>query len=59
MFQFVFLADRTAEEQEEIVLFFVDMIARSMEPFETAAGVDGISAQRVVQAIKEGLDPPE
>jgi hypothetical protein len=59
MFQFVILADRTAEEQEEIVLFFVDMVAGSMEQFETPTRVNGIPARTVVQALREGLDSAE
>jgi AcrR family transcriptional regulator len=58
MFQFVFLVDRTPEEQEEIVLFFVDMVSRSMEQYETPAGVKGIPAEDLIRAIKESATPP-
>jgi AcrR family transcriptional regulator len=53
MFQYVFLTERTAEEQEEIVLFFVNMVAKSMESYETPDGVRGIPAEDVIRAIKE------
>ena len=53
MFQYVFLTERTAEEQEEIVLFFVDMVARRMESYETQAGIKGIPAEDLIRAIKE------
>jgi AcrR family transcriptional regulator len=51
MFEFVFLAERTAEEQEEIVLTFVDMLATYMERFATPAGIEGISAEEFVRAL--------
>ena len=45
MFEFVFLSERTSEEQEEMLLTFVDMIAVHMERFATPAGLRGISAE--------------
>jgi len=56
MFEFVFLAERTAEEQEEIVLTFVDMLATYMERYATAAGIQGISPEAFVRAL--AADPP-
>lgn len=52
MFEFVFLAERTPEEQEAIVRSFVDMLASYMERFATPAGRKGISAQELVQALE-------
>jgi AcrR family transcriptional regulator len=45
MFEFVFLATRTAEEQETIVMTFVDIIATYLERFATPAGLEGVSAE--------------
>jgi AcrR family transcriptional regulator len=60
MFEFVFLAERTAAEQEEIVLSFVDMISTHIERYATPSGRAGISTQELVQALevaaeREGL----
>ncbi|MGH2864561.1 MAG: TetR/AcrR family transcriptional regulator [Solirubrobacteraceae bacterium] len=55
MFEFVFLAERTAEEQETIVLSFVDMIATFLERFATPAGLQGISADEFALALREHL----
>jgi AcrR family transcriptional regulator len=51
MFEFVFLTERTAAEQEAIVLTYVDMISTYMERFATSAGVEGISAEEFVWAL--------
>jgi hypothetical protein len=61
MFEFVFLADRTAEKQEEIVLAFIDMVATYVERFATSAGVEGLSAEEFAQALEGGstTTPPE
>jgi AcrR family transcriptional regulator len=56
MFEFAFLAERTAEQQEEIVLTFVDIIATYMERFATPAGLEGVSAEEFVRALTK--DPP-
>lgn len=53
MFEFVFLAERTAYEQEEIVLTFVDMVATYIERFATPAAIEGISAEEFVRALAE------
>jgi len=53
MFEFVFLAQRTAEEQETIVLSFVDMIVSYMERFATPAGIEGVAPERFVRELDE------
>jgi AcrR family transcriptional regulator len=53
MFEFAFLTERTAKQQEEIVLTFVDIVATYMERFATPAGLEGISPERFVQALGE------
>jgi len=52
MFEFVFLSDRSAAEQEEIVRSFVDMLSSYMERFATPAGRKGISADELVHALE-------
>jgi AcrR family transcriptional regulator len=54
MFEFVFMAERTAEEQEEIVLTYIDMVATYVERFATSAGVEGLSAQEFALALAQG-----
>jgi AcrR family transcriptional regulator len=54
MFEFVFLAERTAQEQEAIVLTFVDMISSYMERYATPAGIAGISTDELVRALDRG-----
>lgn len=54
MFEFVFLVERTAEEQEEIVLTFIDMVATYVERFATSAGVEGLSAEEFARALEHG-----
>ena len=51
MFEFVFLAERTAEQQEQIVLTFVDIVATYIERFATPAGLEGISAEEFVRTL--------
>ncbi len=51
MFEFVFLAERTAEQQEEIVLTFVDIVSTYMERFATPAGMHGVAAEEFVRAL--------
>ena len=51
MFEFVFLAERTAAQQEEIVLTFVDMVSTYMERFATPGGINGITAEEFVRAL--------
>jgi AcrR family transcriptional regulator len=53
MFEFVFLVERTAEEQEEIVLTFIDMVATYVERFATSAGVEGLSAEEFARALEQ------
>ena len=61
MFEFVFMVERTAEEQEEIVLAFIDMVATYVERFATPAGVEGLSAEEFARALEGGstTTPPE
>jgi AcrR family transcriptional regulator len=59
MFEFVFLAARTPEEQETIVLTFVDIIATYVERFATPAGLDGVSAAEFGLALRERLAASE
>jgi len=54
MFEFVFMAQRTAEEQEEIVLTYIDMVATYLERFATSAGVEGLSAEEFARALEQG-----
>jgi AcrR family transcriptional regulator len=54
MFEFVFMVERTAEEQEAIVLTFIDMVATYVERFATSAGVEGLSAQEFARALAQG-----
>jgi AcrR family transcriptional regulator len=56
MFEYVFLAERTAAEQEAIVRSYVDMICTYMERFATPVGTDGISAEEFVAALERGSD---
>lgn len=51
MFEFVFFAERTAEEQQTIVLTFVDMVASYLEGFATPAGLEGIPADEFVLTL--------
>jgi AcrR family transcriptional regulator len=53
-FEFVFLTERPAAEQEQIVLTFVDIVATYIERFATPAGLEGISPQEFVRALAEG-----
>ncbi len=53
MFEFVFLVERTAEEQEAIVLTFVDIVATYMERFSTPAGREGISPEEFVRVLAQ------
>jgi len=52
MFEFVFLAPRTAAEQEQIVRAFVDIMASYIERFVTPDGHEGISPQEFVSAMR-------
>ena len=58
MFEFVFLVERTAEEQKTIVLSVVDMVASYLERFATSAGLEGIPAEEFVLALDEHLVHP-
>jgi AcrR family transcriptional regulator len=55
MFEFVFLATRTAEEQEAIVLTFVDIIATYLERFATPAGLEGVPTEEFALALSAHL----
>ena len=55
MFEFVFLAERTAAEQETIVLTFVDIVASYLERFATPAGLEGIAPEELGRALAEEL----
>jgi len=55
MFEFVFTVERTEQQQEEIVLTFVDIVASYIERFATPAAIAGISAEEFVRAL--GEDP--
>jgi AcrR family transcriptional regulator len=58
MFEFVFLVERTAEEQKTIVLSVVDMVASYLERFATSAGLEGIPAEEFALALDEHLVHP-
>lgn len=59
MFEFVFGAERTAEQQEEIVLTFVDIVSTYMERFATPEGLEGTSAEEFVRALGGAFDAAE
>ncbi len=50
-FEFVFLSERTAEQQEEIILTFVDIVSTYVERFATPAGLEGILPAEFVRAL--------
>jgi len=52
-FEFVFLSQRTAREQKQIVLIFVDIVATYIERYVTPAGLEGISAEEFVRTLAE------
>jgi len=54
MFEFVFLTERTAEQQQEIVLTFVDIVSTYVERFATPAGLEGVASEAFVQARTQG-----
>ena len=54
MFEFVFTVERTEQQQEEIVLTFVDIVASYIERFATPAAIEGISAEEFLRAL--GVD---
>ncbi len=53
MFEFVFMTERTAAEQERIVITFVDMVASYLERFATATGLEGVPAEAFARALAE------
>jgi AcrR family transcriptional regulator len=59
MFEFVFLATRTADEQEAIVLTFVDIIATYLERFATPAELEGVATQDFALALSSHLAQSE
>jgi len=52
-FEFVFLSQRTAREQKQIVLISVDIVATYIERYVTPAGLEGISAEEFVRTLAE------
>jgi AcrR family transcriptional regulator len=50
MLEFIFVAERTAEEQEAIALTVVDMITGYLESFATPAGLEGIPVKEFALA---------
>jgi AcrR family transcriptional regulator len=59
MFEFAFLGEYTAEQQEEIVLTFVDMVSTYMERFATPTGMRGVAAEKFVRALTADLPPAD
>ena len=60
MFEFVFLTERSDDEQERIVRRFIDMVATDMERHATPAGLkDGVTAETFVSALSDGLAPSQ
>ena len=55
MLEFIFMEERTAEEQETIALTVVDMVAGYLEGFATPAGLEGIPAKEFALAP---VEPP-
>jgi AcrR family transcriptional regulator len=55
MFEFVFLTTRTPDEQQAIVLTFVDIIATFLERFATPVGLEGVPAEEFGLALGERL----
>lgn len=53
MFEYVFIPERTAQEQEAIVLSYVDMIATYMERFATPTGLEGITPEEFVRRLQK------
>ena len=53
MFEFVFREERSAAEQEAIVLTFVDMIANHMEQFATPTGVLGVPPESFLTELAQ------
>lgn len=53
MFEFVFTVDRTAEEQEEIVEFFIDLVTSYVDRFATKAGMAGVPRDEFISALSQ------
>jgi AcrR family transcriptional regulator len=51
MFEFVFLVERGAAEQEEIILTFVEIVIKYVEAFETPSASEGMSPEEFVRAL--------
>jgi AcrR family transcriptional regulator len=51
MFEFVFTTERTAEEQEEIVELFIDLITSYVDRFATKAGMEGVPRDEFIDAL--------
>ncbi|MGO9489106.1 MAG: TetR/AcrR family transcriptional regulator [Solirubrobacteraceae bacterium] len=52
MFEHIFRIERSAEEQEAIVLEVVDMISSFMERYATTAGLEGVSAEDFLRVLR-------
>ncbi len=52
MFEHIFRIERTAQEQEAIVLEVVDMISSYMERYATPAGLEGVSADDFLLVLR-------
>jgi AcrR family transcriptional regulator len=55
MFEHVFRIERSAADQEAIVLEVVDMIATYMERFATEAGREGVSAEEFLKVLQRSV----
>ena len=53
MFEFVFTVDRTAEEQEQIVEFFIDLVTSYVDRFATKAGMEGVPRDEFMGALSK------
>ncbi len=51
-FEHIFRIERSAAEQEAIVLDVIDMIASYMERFATPAGIEGISSAEFLKVLR-------
>jgi AcrR family transcriptional regulator len=53
MYEFVFTSDRSPDEQEAIVLSFVDMVAAYLERFAPSGGGAGVSGKQFLRALDD------
>lgn len=54
-FEHIFRIERSAAEQEAIVLDVIDMIASYMERFATPAGIEGISSAEFLKVLRPAV----